>query len=599
MTDLIEKAEAGTARAVCFTLQHPNDEALWLEYKLRLSKLVETGEATYVVFQEEVAPSTKKVHLQGYIEFKNACRLMKINKLCSFAAHCEKRKGTAEQAANYCKKDDTRKSGTNFAEYGVISKGQGARTDLASIRLKLDDRKISMRSIAEDNFSTWVKYNKAFTQYRQLICTRRSLTTVCIVMWGESNCGKSANAFALFPDNMTVQTGNSGTWWCKYEQQEACIADEFSGWLKFNEFKRIVDRYPFTVDAKGTTLEFNSRFMIFTSNQNPQDWYTKTVESETEKEAFTRRLHINLEAYKAKGLMGREETKCRPNGNLIIPYGANMRPKWRLHGLTDLESLELIAYETTDKRRAELAQWCNCLLEEYVNYLVAVSQGHDVTKFLEMSRSAGVILSPALVDQSLPFYASANKFLTSVLLDTYDGVEMVKRVSDVPKVDAAQPGASSPSVLPPATSGGAEPSATTPMDTPMDMQAMIEEAALQRKKDRAAWRAKQQRKRAIRGDWPPGNQQDMESDSETDEVTWKEKPYTPYSSPVPLPGMKRPGLAQPRPMAYKTTPLRRQNAFVTTQPDIWKDAAESCSSDEPDSTFRNVLGGEKRQRRRR
>jgi len=89
----------------------------------------------YLVYQEEICPKTKRNHFQGYVEFKKetsyrqAKRILKLKKM----PHFEARNGTQEQAAVYCKKDDTRKPGGIRGEHGKL-KCQGERSDLISIQ---------------------------------------------------------------------------------------------------------------------------------------------------------------------------------------------------------------------------------------------------------------------------------------------------------------------------------------------------------------------------------------------------------------------------------------------------------------------------------
>ena len=42
----------------------------------------------------------------------------------------------------------------------------------------------------------------------------------------------------------------------------------------FVELLQLLDRYPYQVEDKGVHMEFNSRRIVFTSNQEPEDWYS-------------------------------------------------------------------------------------------------------------------------------------------------------------------------------------------------------------------------------------------------------------------------------------------------------------------------------------
>ncbi len=62
---------------------------------------------TYVCFGIEVAPTTGKKHLQGYVEFKNKLSLNGVRKRLkdiSVEMHLEMRRGSQQEAVDYCKK---------------------------------------------------------------------------------------------------------------------------------------------------------------------------------------------------------------------------------------------------------------------------------------------------------------------------------------------------------------------------------------------------------------------------------------------------------------------------------------------------------------
>lgn len=86
----------------------------------------------FIIYQREQCPDTKKEHWQGYVEFVDAISLIQCKKrLNDRKAHVEPRKGTQEQAIEYCKKTESAKSDDYFS-FGV-PKQQGSRNDLDSI----------------------------------------------------------------------------------------------------------------------------------------------------------------------------------------------------------------------------------------------------------------------------------------------------------------------------------------------------------------------------------------------------------------------------------------------------------------------------------
>lgn len=117
----------------------------------------------YVVFQQEIS-STGTPHYQGYVEFTSGVRLSTV---CGAVPgiHVERRKGTAKQASDYCMKSDTQVDGP--WSHGKMSK-QGQREDLLSVKDMIDDG-ATQREVADAQFGTWCRNNKAFSLYRTII----------------------------------------------------------------------------------------------------------------------------------------------------------------------------------------------------------------------------------------------------------------------------------------------------------------------------------------------------------------------------------------------------------------------------------------------
>lgn len=62
-------------------------------FEARANEFANHAEIVYMVYQQEVAPTTEKTHIQGYVVFKNAKRMSGVKKVIG-EAHLEMRKGT-------------------------------------------------------------------------------------------------------------------------------------------------------------------------------------------------------------------------------------------------------------------------------------------------------------------------------------------------------------------------------------------------------------------------------------------------------------------------------------------------------------------------
>jgi len=114
----------------------------WNNYTLAPEALADVlmPHVTYAVFQKEIGNGTSGVpagtpHYQGYLELKKPLRITALVKILS-GPHYAKRRGTREQARNYCMKDETRDMAAEdhgpheINQWSDKPGEQGKRTDL-------------------------------------------------------------------------------------------------------------------------------------------------------------------------------------------------------------------------------------------------------------------------------------------------------------------------------------------------------------------------------------------------------------------------------------------------------------------------------------
>lgn len=91
---------------------------------------VDTVRVRYIVWQQEVTPTTNVSHIQGYAEFNVPVTMGQCKTIFADPTmHLEIRRGTRQQAREYCMKDDTRVVGTLPSEFGVFANA-GQHTNL-------------------------------------------------------------------------------------------------------------------------------------------------------------------------------------------------------------------------------------------------------------------------------------------------------------------------------------------------------------------------------------------------------------------------------------------------------------------------------------
>lgn len=248
-------------RAWCFTLNNPKT----------LLDFDDFTHLRYGVYQMEIGEEGTE-HFQGYLEFSTPKRLAAMKKFIP-GAHFEARKGTREQARDYCMKADTRIDGPY--EHGDFSAGgAGKRTDLAQVYEAIKQGKTEMEIL--DTFPTsFMKYYRGIREAKQLKSVQRNWPMEVHFYFGDTGTGKSRKAFAENPNAYWVQRSKSATgWWDGYHGHEVIIIDDFYGWLSFDFMLRLLDRYPLMLETKGGQTQCLAKKIILTSNKPPEHVYS-------------------------------------------------------------------------------------------------------------------------------------------------------------------------------------------------------------------------------------------------------------------------------------------------------------------------------------
>lgn len=248
----------------------------------------------YAIWQLEKGNETGHLHLQGYARFTQRQRMTALKKIHP-TAHWDVRRGTHEQAKTYCSKEETRQKGpwTIGEDTPDAEPHPGQRTDLLAIKRKLDEG-IDMKIIADDHFSTWIKYPKALQEYKRLKAPPRTDKSQVCVLVGPTNVGKSYLARQMSPNAYWLanpRSKGSSVWWDGYDGTQPVVIDEFYGWIPYSNMLTLLDENPLKVEFKGGFHNFNSHTIIITSNKYPEQWFS----SKCEFSPLLRRLDLIVE----------------------------------------------------------------------------------------------------------------------------------------------------------------------------------------------------------------------------------------------------------------------------------------------------------------
>lgn len=273
----------------CFTVIEPEDVS---------SFAVPYGEGKevikYAVFQLERSPKTGSEHIQGYVEFYSNHRINAIKSLFhSPSMHLEARKGTREQARDYCMKDSTRLDGPwEFGEF--TPNQQGRRNDIHNAVALIKDK--GMEAVLEEYPTVYVKYHRGLEAYALREREREApqfRTVQTVVIYGASGVGKT---YAAVEYGLTLRGGyhklscatkTSTIWWDGYTGQELLIVDDFTGGMPWDYFAQMLDPYLWRPQIKGGHTLGTYTKVIITSNLDPENWFRDL--SPRQQEGFERR----------------------------------------------------------------------------------------------------------------------------------------------------------------------------------------------------------------------------------------------------------------------------------------------------------------------
>ncbi len=262
----------------------------------KLESLVLTGSRKVLRFigQEEICPNTDRLHLQAFIEFKDACspELAKAFLARLLLGQCHVEAAFNPKAAHeYCKKKDKGRpeaiaDGHDFFLQIGKDFAQGSRSDILECIQKFEELKspdvdefivfypqwyrLRPQILHRLNVINRIKARISFKKHRQYI------TKTVYVFWGPTGTGKTLRAYRQFPLLYAVPSiQGSNLWLDGYSNQSSILIDDFQpNLLTRQSFLQLTDHYPAQFPVKGSFISNWWSNILITSNFDPRTWYT-------------------------------------------------------------------------------------------------------------------------------------------------------------------------------------------------------------------------------------------------------------------------------------------------------------------------------------
>ena len=260
---------AGGCKHWCLTLNNFTDDE-----HAHIASLCDPdapGHIGYLVLGQEVG-ETGTPHLQGYVELLTRKRLAWLRENISDRAHWEPRRGTREQAREYCMKDGY------WYETGTWHEEERGRRRDIEVMVQQASTGTPFYQACLDQPSTAAF---AFAYVKLLEGWALSMTVPwreveIVVKIGPTGCGKTRSSYDCWPDLFAQDCSAGGEiWWDGYSGQKRLLLDDFEGSLPYPWLLRVLDGYPLRIKVKGAHTYGRWSQVFITSNIDIQAWYPK------------------------------------------------------------------------------------------------------------------------------------------------------------------------------------------------------------------------------------------------------------------------------------------------------------------------------------
>jgi len=266
------------SRKWCFTINNPND---WDTCDLEVLK----ANAQYVIIGRETGVEGTP-HWQGFCYFKERKSLIQVKAYVP-RAHLEPARGTNEQAITYCKKDG------DWSEWGSVPTGPQGQSNKWKTVLQLA-RSGDIQKIEEEYPAIFLRYHsKLLGLYKP---ERPIILELLTNEWwyGATGTRKSRELWREYPNHYQKSLNK---WWDGYQNEEVVAIEEWSpkNECTSSQLKIWADRYPFTAEIKGGTLQkIRPKKIIVLSNYTIEECFNNSQDLDPIKRRFKVKHFISL-----------------------------------------------------------------------------------------------------------------------------------------------------------------------------------------------------------------------------------------------------------------------------------------------------------------
>lgn len=236
------------------------------------------------VMQMEKCPTTGRLHMQGYMEFKRGVELRWVKKhIVESRSHLFVCRGSPKHNYDYCTKEDTRIGDPIFIGDWASMTGQGKRSDLLDLhKVILEEpnfKKILLDAQTGAQFLRYGRNMKELHMRTHMHKPRMITPDELEVQWhcGPSGVGKSRDAYELWEHHEVYPKNPTNKWWCEYSGEYCILINDYDGGMpngdmNYTTMKNLLDIYPLLAEYKGGTFHISPRTQMIYITSNRWPW---------------------------------------------------------------------------------------------------------------------------------------------------------------------------------------------------------------------------------------------------------------------------------------------------------------------------------------
>lgn len=222
---------------------------------------IDNGECKYWCWGLERCPSTDKEHYQGFVIFKRTHRVPSAKRILGGGdgIHLEARRGSRQQAREYCRKD-----GGMFDEWGEFEQ-------LTQAELFKQDL-----NFLKENYPAF------FCRYYRGLQLLKSTNTVkwrdveVNIIWGESGTFKTRRVMEM---DDVYKLDPPYSWFDGYFGEKILLIDDYKrGAINRGHLLNLCDGYKLRLETKGGHVWAAWNKVYITTNYDPSEWMCKAME---------------------------------------------------------------------------------------------------------------------------------------------------------------------------------------------------------------------------------------------------------------------------------------------------------------------------------